>query len=94
MYKKNLNVARSDDDDIYVMMQCVFVCVSGKMITSYPPEQSGGGAKRDARLACRLWPSDYYYDYDDGICRNYKVKDFSPTGAARTVSLDLARIYR
>ena len=77
MYKKNLNVARSDDDDIYVMMQCVFVSQSEMPVRP-----------------CRLWPSDYYYDYDDGICRNYKVKDFSPTGAARTVSLDLARIYR
>ena len=75
------------------MMQCVFVCVSRKMIASYPPEQSGGGAKRDARLALPAL-AYYYYDYDDGICRNYKVKDFSPTGAARTVSLDLARIYR
>ena len=28
--------------------------VSQKMITSYPPELSAGGAKRDA---CRLWPS-------------------------------------
>ena len=59
MYKKYLNVVRSDDDDDYYYY--------------------------------------YYYDYDvdvDGICRNYKVKDFSPTGAARTVSFDLARIYR
>ena len=31
---------------------------------------------------------------DNVDLRNYRVKDFSPTGAARTVSLDLARIYR
>ena len=30
------------DDDIYIMM---FVCVSQKMITPYPPKLSAGGVK-------------------------------------------------
>ena len=54
--------------------------------------------ERNALTDCgidSLKTANYDYDVDvDGICRNYKVKDFSPTGAARTVSFDLARIYR
>ena len=36
-----------DNNNIYIMMKCVFVCLSRKMITS---ELSIGGAKRDARF--------------------------------------------
>ena len=47
------------------------MCVSQKIITSYPPELSAGGAKQDARKALpavgRLWPSDDDGDDDDGL---------------------------
>ena len=39
--------AAEDDDDIYILWGSV--CVSRKIITSYPPELKAGGAKRDAR---------------------------------------------
>ena len=43
--------------------------MSQKIITSYPPELSAGGAKQDARKALpavgRLWPSDDDDDDDD-----------------------------
>ena len=52
-----------DVDDIYIMMQCLFVCHK-KIITS---KLSAGGAKQDVRQALpavsRLWPSG---DDDDG----------------------------
>ena len=36
----------AEDDDMYLYYD--EVCVSRKIITSYPPELSAGGAKRDA----------------------------------------------
>ena len=56
------------------------MCVSRKIITSYPPQLSTGGAKRDAREALpavgRLWPSDDNGDNDEhNEIARYKMHD-------------------
>ena len=50
------------------MMKCLFVCVSRKMITSYPPARPSGNDVADDDDDYSLDDNDADGDHDDDLC--------------------------